>query len=134
MLGARYSRYAHDLVLSGPPGLRARAAALEVRVGAIAREEGFRLNHRKTRGGTQAGAQRVCGVVVNAHPNLPRRDFDRLKALLHRCAVQGPAAQNTEGVADFRAHLMGLVGWAAQVNPPKAARLQALLARIDWGR
>lgn len=134
VLGARYSRYADDLVLSGPPALRARAAAIEVRVGAIVREEGFHLNHRKTRVGTQAGAQRVCGVVVNEHPNLPRRDFDRLKALLYRCTVHGPAAQNTSGVPDFRAHLMGQVGWAAQVNPAKAVRLQALLARIDWGR
>lgn len=134
MLGARYSRYADDLVLSGPPALRARAAAIEVRVAAIARQEGFHLNHRKTRVGTQAGAQRVCGVVVNRHPNLPRRDFDRLKALLHRCAMGGPAAQNIESVPDFRAHVMGQVGWAVQINPAKAVRLQALLARIDWGR
>lgn len=97
VLGARYSRYADDLVLSGPPALRARAAAIEVRVGAIVRDEGFHLNHRKTRVGTQAGAQRVCGVVVNEHPNLPRRDFDRLKALLHRCAVHGPGRMGRAG-------------------------------------
>jgi RNA-directed DNA polymerase len=133
-LGARYSRYADDLVLSGPAGLRGRAQALETRVAVIAREEGFRLNHRKTRVGTQAGAQRVCGVVVNQHPNLPRREFDHLKALLHRCALQGPSAHGGDALPDFRAHVLGRVAWATQVNPAKARRLHRLLERIDWER
>jgi RNA-directed DNA polymerase len=132
--GARFSRYADDLVISGGNGLVARRAQIEALVGAVAREEGFALQHRKTHCATRAGAQRVCGLVVNERPNLPRREFDRLKAVLHRCVVDGPRAQNRSGIADWRGHLIGRVSWALQVNPAKAARLSALLSRIDWAR
>ncbi|NKI95718.1 reverse transcriptase family protein [Rhizobacter sp. SG703] len=131
-LGATYSRYADDLVLSGPASLRGSFDRIAAWVGRIALEEGYALNHRKTRLATQAAAQRVCGVVVNAHPNLPRREFDRLRAMLHQCALHGPASQNVDGRPDFRAHLWGRVQWAAQLNAAKAERLRALWQRIDW--
>jgi hypothetical protein len=75
----------------------------------------------------------VCGVVVNRHPNVPREQFDHLKAVLHGCVRDGPAAHNRDGHADWRAHLHGRVAWVAQLNPDKARRLQRLLQRIDWG-
>ncbi len=133
-MGARYSRYADDIALSGDRLLATRRDRIETLVGAAAREEGFRLNHRKTRCATRAGAQRLCGVVVNEHPNLPRSEFDRLKALLHRCVIDGPASQNTHAVVDWRGHLIGRVAWARQLNAAKATRLGALLDRIDWSR
>jgi RNA-directed DNA polymerase len=132
VLGARYSRYADDLVLSGPGSLGRVAPRVMAWVARIAEEEGYALNHRKTRHATQAAQQRVCGVVVNQRPNLSRREFDRLRAALHRCTVEGPASQNREGHADFRAHLLGRLQWATQVNPAKAERLKRLWDRIDW--
>ncbi|WP_457336833.1 reverse transcriptase family protein [Rhizobacter sp. P5_C2] len=132
VLGATYSRYADDLVLSGPASLRSAFDRIATWVGRIALEEGYALNHRKTRLATQASAQRVCGVVVNEHLNLPRAEFDRLRAVLHQCALHGPASQNRDGHADFRAHLWGRVQWATQLNPAKAERLQARWQRIDW--
>jgi len=131
-LGARYSRYADDLVLSGPEDLRRAARRIEAWVGRIAREEGFALNHRKTRCLSAGRTQTVCHIVVNERPNLPRAEFDRLKAILHRCVQDGPALQNREGHADWRAHLQGRVSWAAQLNPQKAQRLQRLWAQIVW--
>jgi RNA-directed DNA polymerase len=71
-------------------------------------------------------------VVVNQHSNLPRAEFDTLKAILHRCVTQGAAAQNREGHVNWREHLQGRVAWAAQLNPQKAVRLQTLFERIDW--
>jgi RNA-directed DNA polymerase len=73
----------------------------------------------------------VCHVVVNRHPNLPRPEFDRLKAILHRCVTDGPAAQNRDGHPHWREVLQGRVGWAAQLNPAKALRLKRLLDQID---
>jgi RNA-directed DNA polymerase len=132
VLGARYSRYADDLVISGPAMLAAAAPRIAAWVGCIAVEEGYAINHRKSRLATQAQAQQVCGVVVNQHLNLKRHDFDRLRAVLHQCALRGPASQNREGHADFRAHLQGKLDWATQLNPVKARRLHALWDRIDW--
>ena len=131
-LGARYSRYADDLVISGPAPLAAAAPRIAAWVGRIALEEGYALNHRKTRLATLAQAQRVCGVVVNQHPNMKRSDFDRLRAVLHQCTLHGPASQNREGHADFRAHLRGKLDWATQLNPVKARRLHTLWHHIDW--
>jgi RNA-directed DNA polymerase len=134
VLGARYTRYADDLVLSGPRHLRDVRGRLEAWVGRIALEEGFSLNHRKTRVLPAGHRQSVCGVVVNAHANLPREEFDRLKAILHRCVVDGPHTQNREGRPHWREYLQGRVAWAVQVNAGKAARLQRLLQQVDWSR
>jgi hypothetical protein len=34
--------------------------------------------------------QRITGVVVNDHCNVPRTGFDTLKATLHNCVHRGP--------------------------------------------
>jgi RNA-directed DNA polymerase len=133
-LQARYTRYADDIVFSGDRNLREASLRIEAWVGRIAREEGFVLNHRKTRCLPEAGRQIVCGVVVNQRPNMPRAEFDRLKATLHRCVVHGPAIENRARCLHWRQHLEGRVAWAAQLNPEKAHRLERLLARIDWSR
>jgi RNA-directed DNA polymerase len=90
------------------------------------------MNHRKTRCQSAGQRQSVCGVVVNQVPNLPRDEFDRLKALLHQCVRHGPASQNHTQSAHWREHVQGRVAWAAQLNPRKAERLQRLLERIEW--
>lgn len=131
-VGARYTRYADDIVFSGGRHLRDASSRIEAWVGRIALDEGYALNHRKTRCLSTGRRQAICGIVVNARPNLPRREFDRLKAILHRCVVEGPWTQNREGHARWREHLSGRVAWAVQLNPAKAARLQRLFARIDW--
>jgi len=133
-LEVRYTRYADDIVISGPRSLAAARLRIEAWVARIARDEGFALNHRKTRCRRAGKRQQVCGIVVNRQPNLPRERFDRLKALLHRCVVDGPAAHNRDGHARFQDHLRGQLAWAAQLNAGKAQRLQRLFERIDWRR
>ncbi len=133
-LGARYTRYADDIVLSGAPHLSAAKTRIEAWVARIATEEGFALNHRKTHCVNSARRQTVCNIVVNQHANLARADFDRLKAILHQCVTRGPAAQNRDGHPHWREHLQGRVAWAAQLNPQKAERLTRLLRQIDWQR
>ena len=131
-MGGRYSRYADDLVLSGPQGWRPDMARVRARVCGIVAEEGFALNAAKTRL-VRGGRHEVCGLVVHQHPNLPRAEFERLKALLHQCALHGPESQNRDAVPRWREHLQGRLAWAAQVNPAKAVRLQRLWDAIDWG-
>lgn len=33
-----------------------------------------------------AGRQQVCGIVVNQRPNVPRANYDELRAVLHNAA------------------------------------------------
>ena len=131
-LGARYSRYADDLAFSGGRELARASERFHVQVAAIALEEGFRVNTRKTRLMRAGTRQQVTGVVVNAHPNLARDEYDRLKATLTNCVRHGPASQNRENHPDFRSHLAGRVSHAAMLNPERAVRLQGLLQRIQW--
>jgi RNA-directed DNA polymerase len=131
-VGAAYSRYADDIVLSGGPRLHAGAARVRRAVEAIALGEGFRVNPRKSQLMTRAGRQRVCGIVVNDHANPARDDYDRLRAALHEAAVHGPAAANRTGVPDLRAHLLGRISWVEALNPARGAKLRRLFSAVDW--
>ena len=130
--GLDYTRYADDLAFSGSRDLVRLAPFLQGLVGAVAREEGFAINHRKNRLNTSAQCQRLAGIVVNERPNLPRAEYDRLKAILHNCARFGPESQNRQGIADFRAHLAGKIAYVAWLNPSRGERLKNLWQRIRW--
>lgn len=132
VMDARYSRYADDLVFSGPASLAHAFERLQGWVARIAAEEGRDINHRKTRLMTRSQAQTICGVVVNEHANLRRQDFDRLRALLHRSALDGPAATADRPLMEWRRHLLGRIAWAEQLNPAKSRRLRTLWDRITW--
>jgi hypothetical protein len=131
-LGATYTRYADDLTLSGGDDLAKAAARVRLAVIGIAVQEGFALNPLKSRVQGRGGRQVVAGVVVNVRPNVPRAEFDALKAVLTNCARRGPASQNRAGHADFRAHLAGRVSHVAAVNPARGRKLWAIFDRIDW--
>lgn len=121
-IGARYTRYADDLTFSGDPHI---APILSRAVPEIAHAEGLRLNPAKTRQATQAQRQTVTGLTVNQHVNIPRADYDRLKATLHHLA-RPDDPRRTDPV--FLARLQGQIAWAEAVNPARGQKLRARLA------
>ncbi len=130
--GASYTRYADDLVFSGGPEFARGAGRFSVQVGAIVLEEGFELNGRKTRVMRRGVSQRAAGIVLNEHPNISRRDFDALKAILHNCAKLGVSSQNRDTRPDFRAHLLGRIAHLTHVNPDRGGKLRRVFDRIAW--
>jgi hypothetical protein len=130
--GAAYTRYADDLVFSGDDAFARSVARFSTHVAAIALEEGFAVQHRKTRIMRQGTRQSAAGVVINQKINMPRDEYDRLKAILCNCVNRGPSEQNRSNVADFRAHLAGRVDFAARLNPQRGERLIRLFERIAW--
>ena len=132
-LGANYSRYADDLTLSGDRGLAFEGAVpiLEM-IQEIVRDCGFQLNPAKTRIQRRGRRQKVTGLVVNQRINVPRADYDRLKAILTNCVRHGPTAQNRAQHPNFRAYLDGRIGWVQSVNPRRGHKLRMLFQRIDW--
>jgi RNA-directed DNA polymerase len=138
-VGLRYSRYADDLAFSGRGLTGDRSRTLAAQAALIAGEEGFALNPRKSRLRTAARRQLITGVVVNAHPNLARDEYDRLRATLHRLTLDGPSGGTGRGDAsrpsglDLRAHLNGQVAWAEALNPHRGAKLRRQFDAIDWG-
>lgn len=130
--GARYTRYADDLTFSGGPELATRTRMLIRGVETIVRQAGFRVNPAKTRQRRSDQRQVVTGIVVNETTNVPRRDFDLLKAIVHDCLVHGPAAANRHHHPDFRAHLLGRIAWVGALNPARGQRLRTAFDAIDW--
>ncbi len=126
-IGASYTRYADDLAFSGD----ANFGRFLLHVAAIATEEGFTVNHRKTRLMRQGVRQHLAGLAINTKPNIMRPDYDRLKAILTNCVNYGLSTQNRDTHPHFRQHLEGRVAFVESINAVKGNRLRALLNQID---
>jgi RNA-directed DNA polymerase len=131
-MGASYTRYADDLIFSGGKELRSELHRFGTFALAIVIDEGFRIRHRKTRIMPQGGRQQVGGVVVNQKLNVPRREYDNLRALLFNCVHLGPESQNRGGHGDFRAHLLGRIGWVCMGHAHRREKLMILFDQIHW--
>jgi hypothetical protein len=129
-----YTRYADDLAFSGGEDFSRCVERFSVQATAIALEEGFSVNHRKTRIMRRGGRQSLAGIIVNNHLSLPRGDLEILEATLTNCARLGPESQNRQGLPDFRAHLEGRIGYVEMINRPKSQRLRTLFEAIDFSR
>lgn len=131
-LDLHYTRYADDLAFSGGPILERTFKRFYVTVCQIALEEGLEIHTRKTRLMGQHLRQQLSGIVLNSHPNLPRREYDRIKAILYNCVKHGPQSQCPSECADFRAYLTGRIAYMRMINPNRAQKLQDLLNQIHW--
>ena len=132
--GGRYTRYADDLAFSGDRGWGSGTSRLVDAIEEVVRDEGFRLNARKTGVMPRAGRQVLGGLVVNECPRVARREVDVLKAILHNCDRYGPSSQNHDDLPAWEKHLRGRIAWVAQHDPVRGARLQAVHDAIDWSR
>jgi RNA-directed DNA polymerase len=125
---AQYTRYADDLAFSGSFH-RGGAARFVEWVEQIVSDEGFRLNHAKTRVRGSGDRQALAGLVVNSAPAVPREEFDALRALLHNAIYTGLEEQNREGHADFAAYVAGRIAWVGHRHPSRSSKLRSLFDR-----
>jgi RNA-directed DNA polymerase len=121
-LDATYTRYADDITFSGDECI---APVLLRAVPNIISDAGFRPNLAKTRTMPAHARQTVTGIVVNAHTNIPREGFDRLKAIIHHLANPTDPRRHDKG---FLISLLGQINWVEQVHPQRGHRLRNALA------
>lgn len=126
-VGAVYTRYADDLTFSGGEQLARRAGRFESLVAGIAIEEGFLVNHHKTRRMPRSQTQSLLGLVVNEQPNVPRATRDRIEAVLTNVLRHGLETQSRRQDPRFVESLRGTVAWIQHVNPRHAQKLVRLL-------
>lgn len=105
--GWRFTRYADDLTFSRVAGVVGLGVEELVElVGRIVREEGFRLNRRKTTVLGAGGRQSVTGLVVNGDdrgPRLSRKVKRQIRAGLHN-AANGNAGEDPDRLVARRAY------------------------------
>jgi hypothetical protein len=132
--GAQYTRYSDDLTFSGDEQFLRSLAVFLPLAGQIVRSERFIVNRRKRKVIRNNQRQTVTGVVVNSRPNVARRDFDALNAILTNCIRRGPSTQNHARHENFAAHLLGRVAHVRHLNRTRGEKLLALFRQIDWNR
>jgi retron-type reverse transcriptase len=130
--GAQYTRYADDLAFSGDEVFARGVERFTTYAAAILLEEGFSVNHHKTRVMSQGVRQRLAGLVTNKRLNVMRKEVDSLKAILTNCVRHGPESQNRAEHPAFQSHLEGRVGFVESINSAKGMRLRKLYEQIQW--
>jgi RNA-directed DNA polymerase len=129
-LNLSYTRYVDDLIFSGPD---LRAAKLFAAVDRIVVDEGFSVARHKNVVLSPSVRQQLLGGVVNVRTSVPRRDRDRLRAILHNCAVHGWQSQARGADREqFRHRLEGRVAWVNALDPRRGDQLRAMLTAVDW--
>lgn len=131
-MGMTYSRYADDIAFSGDKNLKNKFPYIRKIIGQIAAEEGFNINHSKTKLMTQAQCQSLVGITLNSHPNIKRSEYDRLKAILHNCVKYGATSQNKNNHENFKLHLHGKISYIQNINSEKGRKLLSTYKKIDW--
>lgn len=101
----RYSRYADDITFSTRRGRLPGAIAITratakgvlaepgILIKQIIQNNGFKINLKKVRLQRHHHRQVVTGLTTNAYPNVSRRLIREIRAILHNCKTDLPAAE-----------------------------------------
>jgi RNA-directed DNA polymerase len=116
--GLVYTRYADDLAFSRQTAMPAEEthAVIQKVINAI-RRAGYRVNYDKIRVQRRNRQQRLLGLTINETPNIPRKEYKKMRAMAHRhrCDRLTPEEQS---------RFEGLISYVHAVRPDKAARLR----------
>lgn len=133
--GWSYTRYSDDLVLSHPEDVQNKDVdALVKLVIDHVHRAGYRINPDKLRIQRRWHRQKMLGMVVNQHPNIPRNVYRKYRAVVHNCLRQGftvNALRYGDAYADtpgtFLTHLQGKISYFHSVNAERATVLSDVL-------
>jgi RNA-directed DNA polymerase len=101
-------------------------------VAVILMEEGFAVQHRKTRIMRPSVRQHLAGLVTNQRFNVRRSDFDLLKAILTNWVRHRPENPEPRGPSSFPATSGGPDKPIESIHPEKGRRLRAIFEKIEW--
>ena len=124
-LGWRYTRYADDLTWSTSGEPLPSVGYVLARIRHMVEDEGFRINHAKTRVQRRSQQQSVTGVVVNDRPSVSRETIRRVRSILYNARQTSLADQNRDNHPHFESWLAGIIGWISMVNPEQGGKLRS---------
>lgn len=130
---ANYTRYADDITFSGDKNILFLLAGIRE----IIEDEGFILNHSKTR--FKLGGQRkiVTGLVVNGkQPRVPKSKKRFLRQQIYYCRKYGVDNHlrwiGKDKLTGFRNYLYGLAYYIKMVEPDEGLKFLRELDEIVW--
>lgn len=102
----------------------------------IIEDEGFKVNEEKMVIARKGGQQKVTGVVVNKKINIDRKEYKRLRAVVHNC-INGNLKEEMKkwgapSMDEFKPTLLGHINFARMLNREKGERLLEGFRRIPW--
>lgn len=115
-MGARYTRYADDITISGTFGVGPTIRFVR----RVLDECGFMLNEAKTRVMRQNRRQEVTGIVVNERMRAPREVRREIRQVLHyinRYGLGSHLAQLGESRGRYLEHLLGKASFVLELDP-----------------
>lgn len=116
--GLTFTLYQDDLTISGGY----RIPSLLRLFSRILSQCGFDINS-KTKVAHGGMRQEVTGWVVNQKVNVSKDEYRRLRALLHKCEVQGVERVADRPVPEFKSHIRGRIQRVIEVNPKRGNKL-----------
>jgi RNA-directed DNA polymerase len=125
----RYSRYADDIVFSASKHQVSALKKLFPICSRVLHEEGFVLQARKTQWLYPSQSMVVCGLTANVVPNLPRAEWERWKACLHRAHQNPPATLELR--EQFLQKWRGRIAWIQSFHTQKATKLKLWLDQLS---
>ena len=121
--GWKYSRYADDLIFSTTLEDSAPHRLIKS-ISSIIFEEGFEVNHSKTRLMRAPNRQTVTGLVVNNEVTLSRRDLKRMRAFFHQCSSKGLDFMSEKIGKDALSVARGYISYLEMVSPTIAEKFR----------
>ncbi len=120
-----YTRYADDMTFSAQYNAFGPRGDFRSLMETVIREEGFRINEKKTRLQKRGSRQEVTGLTVCRKVNVSRKWIKDLRAQIHRMETVGFTP------AEYRS-VCGKVGWIRQVRGavPMYRKLRARLRAL----
>ncbi len=132
-MGFWYSRYADDLAFSSNDKDFTRYIPLFKK---IIEDEGFKVNEEKIVIARKGARQKITGVVVNKKINIDRKEYKRLRAVIHNCIKNGPIKEmdrwGSGTIDEFKMALFGHINFVRMLNPEKGDRLMEGFKKIRW--
>ncbi|UHA74698.1 retron St85 family RNA-directed DNA polymerase [Paenibacillus sp. 481] len=130
-IGAKYSRYADDITLSGSSSITNYIGTLKK----ILTDEGFIINYKKLRIQFNNQKQMVTGLVVNQKVNVPNEMIRSLRQEIYYCkkyGVNGHMRQRNIRNSNYKEHLYGKAYFIKMINPDLGLDMIRQLDQILW--
>lgn len=124
-----YSRYADDLYLTCETSVSyADVNTFLEDVRRVIRKSGYRINEKKTHVQRPHKQQKLLGIVLNQKLNMPKDEYRRFRAMLHRCWCDGfegvAAKMNKSSAGELQGWIEGKLAYFSNIAPQRARELK----------